>query len=120
MRRARGAELPLTVGPIAGTPGSGGPGRMGMRLALLGMVGLVLLVADPAAAQTASRKFVRGLAGMTTAVLEVPGNMYADTQTRGAAEGLPLGFAKGLGMIVPRTLVGVYEFVSAPFEAPSG
>src|SRR5438309_2108599 len=53
---------------------------------------LLLLVAAPADAQTAGRKFLRGLAGMTTAFLEVPGNMVAETRTRGAAEGIPFGF----------------------------
>jgi putative exosortase-associated protein (TIGR04073 family) len=57
---------------------------------------------------------------MTTCFLEVPGNMVAETDARGAAVGIPLGFAKGLGMIVPRVLVGVYEFVTAPFPAPAG
>ena len=79
---------------------------------------LLLLVAPPADAQTASRKFLRGLAGMTAAFLEVPGNMVAETRKNGAGEGIPLGFAKGLGMIVPRVLVGVWEFLSAPFPAP--
>jgi putative exosortase-associated protein (TIGR04073 family) len=81
---------------------------------------LVLLLASaaPADAQTATRKFLRGLAGMTTAFLEVPGNMVAETEERGAAGGIPLGFAIGCGMIVPRVLVGVYEFVSAPFPFP--
>lgn len=69
---------------------------------------------------TASRKFGRGIAGMTTSFLEVPGNVVAETRHRGAAEGIPLGFAKGLGMIVVRTPVGVYETLSAPFAAPSG
>src|SRR5207244_1998899 len=89
-----------------------------MRRATL-VIGLLLLAA-PADAQTATRKFLRGLAGMTTAFLEVPGNMVAETDARGAGEGIPLGFAKGVGMIVPRVLVGVWEFVSAPFELPSG
>jgi putative exosortase-associated protein (TIGR04073 family) len=57
---------------------------------------------------------------MTTGILEVPGNMVRETRERGAATGLPLGFAKGLGMIIPRTLVGVWEFVSAPFPVPAG
>lgn len=81
---------------------------------------LVTALAGNAEAQTAARKFGRGLAAMTTAFLEVPGNMVEQTRKRGAAEGLPLGFAIGLGMIVPRVLVGVYEFVSAPFPAPPG
>jgi len=74
--------------------------------------------AGDSAAQSAARKAGRGLAGMTTAFLEVPGNMVRESDRRGSAEGLPLGFAMGLGMIVVRTLVGVYEFVSCPFPAP--
>jgi putative exosortase-associated protein (TIGR04073 family) len=81
---------------------------------------LLVVASGPALAQTAPRKVGRGLAGMTTAFLEVPGNMVAETRARGPAEGVPLGFVKGLGMIVVRTLVGVYEFVSAPFPAPAG
>ena len=90
-----------------------------MRVLLVGVL-LVLASSSPARAQTAARKFLRGLAGMTTSVLEVPGNMVRETNERGPAEGLPWGFARGLGMIVPRTLVGVYEFLSAPFPAPAG
>ena len=81
---------------------------------------LLLLVAPPADAQTAGRKFLRGLAGMTTAFLEVRGNMVAETRTRGAGVGIPFGFAKGLGMIIPRVFVGVWDFLSAPFPAPAG
>ena len=81
---------------------------------------VVFTLASAAEAQTAARKFGRGLAGMTTAFLEVPGNMVEQTRKHGPAEGIPLGFAIGLGMIVPRVLVGVYEFVSAPFPAPAG
>jgi putative exosortase-associated protein (TIGR04073 family) len=84
------------------------------------LVVVVLVLSSAAEAQTAGRKFGRGLAGMTTAFLEVPGNMVAQTEKRGAAEGIPLGFAIGLGMIVPRVLVGVYEFITAPFPAPPG
>ena len=80
----------------------------------------LLLGVVPAHAQTAARKVGRGLAAMTTAFLEVPGNMVAETRAHGAGEGIPLGFAKGLGMIVPRVLVGVWEFVSAPFPLPEG
>src|SRR2546428_11575658 len=81
---------------------------------------LMLLLASPAGAQTAPRKVLRGLAGMTTSVLEGPGNFVAESRARGYGEGIPHGFAKGLGMIIPRTLVGVWEFVSAPFPLPAG
>jgi putative exosortase-associated protein (TIGR04073 family) len=78
------------------------------------------LSAWPAGAQTAPRKLGRGLAAMTGGFLELPGNMVAETEARGPAEGIPLGFAKGLGMIVTRELVGVHEFVTAPLPIPAG
>ena len=81
---------------------------------------LLVTLASASNAQSAGRKFGRGLAAMTTAFLEVPGNMVYETDKRGAAVGVPLGFVIGLGMIVPRVLVGVYEFVTAPFPAPAG
>ena len=92
-----------------------------MRLvAVFAFVIAVWLLPSTCLAQTAPRKFLRGLAGMTAGFLELPGNMVAETRTKGPAEGIPLGFAKGLGMIVVRELVGVYEFLSAPFPAPAG
>jgi putative exosortase-associated protein (TIGR04073 family) len=81
---------------------------------------LTCVLSIPAAGQTAPRKFGRGLAAMTTAFLEVPGNMVQESNRRGPAVGIPLGFVIGCGMIVPRVLVGVYEFVTAPFPIPPG
>ncbi len=88
-----------------------------MRRVAIGML-LVLLVAPAAGAQTWERKLARGLAGMALGFLEVPGNMVVETQARGPSVGLPFGFAKGLGMIVVRELVGVYEFLTTPIPAP--
>jgi putative exosortase-associated protein (TIGR04073 family) len=79
-----------------------------------------VLVPGLAGAQSAARKVGRGLAGMTCGFLEVPGNIVEVTRERGAGWGFTLGFVQGLGMIVVRELVGVYEFVSAPIELPSG
>jgi putative exosortase-associated protein (TIGR04073 family) len=73
-----------------------------------------------AAQYNAARKFGRGLAGMTCGFLELPGNVVQTTRKQGFGYGLTIGVAKGLGMIVARELVGVYEFVSAPFPAPPG
>lgn len=70
-------------------------------------------------ADTAAQKFGRGLAGMTCGFLEIPGNIVKETQIQGPI-GFPIGLAKGLGMTVTRELVGVYEFVTAPFPIPAG
>lgn len=91
-----------------------------MRFVVGLAVVLVVVVAARADAQTWERKCVRGLAGMTLGVLEVPGNMVAETNARGPGEGLPLGFAKGLGMLVVRELIGIYEFLTTPLPAPEG
>jgi putative exosortase-associated protein (TIGR04073 family) len=86
---------------------------------VLAATAIVLVALGDASAQTALRKAGRGLAAMTTGFLEVPGNMYRDGQEEGAG-GVALGCAKGLGLLVPRTLVGVYELVTAPIPAPAG
>ena len=67
---------------------------------------------------TAASKMGRGLMEMITGFLEFPGNIYAETRDDGLASGLTIGFAKGIGMIPVRELVGVYEFVTAPIEVP--
>jgi putative exosortase-associated protein (TIGR04073 family) len=91
--------------------------RLAVELVLLGAV---CLTASQAAAYDALDKLGRGFAGMTTSFLEVPGNIVAETRDHGAAQGIPVGFFKGLGMIVVRTPVGVYETLSAPIPAPAG
>ena len=80
----------------------------------------VVAFAGVAGADTAARKAGRGLAAITTAFLEVPGNMVVETRRNGPVYGMTLGFVKGLGGIVVRELVGVYELVTAPIEAPAG
>lgn len=78
-----------------------------------------MLAAGNAQADTAAHKFGRGLAGMTCGFLELPGNIVKETEAKGPV-GIPLGLAVGVGMIVTRELVGVYEFLSAPFPVPAG
>jgi putative exosortase-associated protein (TIGR04073 family) len=88
------------------------------------LVLMILVLASPAPAEgpenSPARKAGRGLAAMTCGFLELPGNIVKETRERNAAWGFTLGFAKGLGGIVVRELVGVYELLSAPFEAPGG
>jgi putative exosortase-associated protein (TIGR04073 family) len=82
------------------------------------MLCLVVLGPAPASADTAAHKFGRGLANMTTGVLALPGTIASETDERGAV-GIPIGLAKGLGNVVARELVGVYEAVSAPLAVPA-
>ncbi|MDT8406124.1 MAG: exosortase system-associated protein, TIGR04073 family [Methylococcales bacterium] len=89
-----------------------------MRLLCLILL-LACLPLNTASADTAARKFGRGLAAMTTGFLEIPGNIVKETERQGAV-GVPIGLVKGVGLLVTRELVGVYEFVSAPFPAPAG
>jgi putative exosortase-associated protein (TIGR04073 family) len=92
------------------------------RAAAVALLALVLALPSAAEAQryTAGRKFGRGLAAMTCGFLELPGSVIRVSRERGPGWGLTLGVAEGVGRIVVRELVGVYEFVSAPFEVPAG
>jgi putative exosortase-associated protein (TIGR04073 family) len=82
---------------------------------------LILSISDVNAAahhnNSASRKMGRGFAAITCGVMEIPGNILRETEMQGVA-GIPLGLALGLGKTVRRELVGVYEFISAPFPYP--
>jgi putative exosortase-associated protein (TIGR04073 family) len=89
-------------------------------LACAALAASLLAVPATAQAQTAARKVGRGLAAMTTGFLEVPGNIVRVSRERGYGWGFTLGFVQGLGMIVVRELVGVYEFVTCPLPVPAG
>jgi len=90
------------------------------RVAGVALAFALLAVPATAGADSAARKVGRGLAAMTCGFLEVPGNIVKMNRERGPGWGFTLGFVQGLGMIVVRELVGVYEFVTAPIEVPSG
>ena len=89
-------------------------------LAVCLVMAILLPGAAMAAQQSAARKVGRGVAAMTCGFLEIPGNIVAETRSRGPAWGFTLGFVTGLGRVVVRELVGVYEFVTAPFPIPAG
>ena len=95
--------------------------RVVRRAACLLALTLVLpVLALPAAAEerTAADKLGRGLAGMTLGVMEIPGNIVQESRENGAVSGWTVGLSVGLGKFVLRTLTGVYDFVTAPFEVP--
>jgi len=57
---------------------------------------------------------------MTLGFLEVPGNVVQESRTNGVFSGITVGLAMGVGKLVARELVGVYELVTAPFPVPAG
>ena len=90
-------------------------------LVFAGMAALIIATsASPAAADSAARKAGRGLAAITCGFLEIPGNIVKTSDEKGYAWGFSLGLAEGLGRTVVRELVGVYELLSSPIEAPAG
>jgi putative exosortase-associated protein (TIGR04073 family) len=75
---------------------------------------------EPVEELSAARKLGRGLMGVLTGVLEVPGNMVQEGRAHGPLYGATVGLLMGSGKLVARELVGVYEVLTAPFEAPPG
>ena len=75
---------------------------------------------DPVEELTAARKLGRGLTGILWGVLEVPGNMVQEGREHGVLYGATVGLFMGAGKLVARELIGVYEVVTAPFQAPPG
>jgi putative exosortase-associated protein (TIGR04073 family) len=93
----------------------------GIRVAaIVSILALLVPVMAQGVEYTAGRKAGRGLAGLTLGVLELPGNIVQESRENGAASGFTLGFAVGLGKIVSRTLVGLFELLTAPFPLPEG
>lgn len=93
-----------------------------VRRAGLSGLGLVLaaalLAAAPAAADSSPRKLGRGLANMTLGVIVVPAKVIETTRAQGPFLGATWGLAKGLGWMVATEAVGVFEFLTCPFETP--
>lgn len=110
---------PLASHASSRRPSSRGRVLRGAAWALVAGLLLAVAVPAPAEARSAARKFGRGLAAMTCGFLEFPGNIYEETRRRGPI-GVPIGMALGAGKIVARELIGVYEFLTAPFPLPAG
>jgi putative exosortase-associated protein (TIGR04073 family) len=100
-------------------PGNFRPSATAVLLAAL-LAAPLLAPSAQAEGQSAARKTLRGLAGVGAGIVEIPGNIYQESREANVGLGLTVGLAKGLGMFVSRELVGVYELLTAPFEAPAG
>lgn len=77
-------------------------------------------MAAPKSRYTPARKVGRGFANTILGFLAIPGQMTVQTRERGPATGLLIGFGMGLGWFVASEVLGVYEILSCPFEAPPG
>jgi putative exosortase-associated protein (TIGR04073 family) len=70
--------------------------------------------AEQSYAATIGEKFGTGAVNVATGVAELPRTMYAMSLKEGVAEGLTLGFFKGIGNMLGRTLMGAVDLVSFP------
>lgn len=77
-------------------------------------------LAAPKSRYTPARKVGRGFANTILGFLAIPGQMTVQTRERGPATGLLIGFGMGLGWFVASEVLGVYEILTCPFEAPPG
>ena len=63
------------------------------------------------------QKLTRGAANALTGWLEVPSQILWTTEVEGSAAGVSVGAARGLGLGIKRTVVGVFE--AATFLLPN-
>jgi len=73
-----------------------------------------------ASAQAEGRmdKLKRGLAGMALGGVEVPATLCEECRHEGWPMGVTVGFFKAVGNFAAREVLGVFEFVTAPFPWP--
>jgi putative exosortase-associated protein (TIGR04073 family) len=74
--------------------------------------------AGSASADSSPRKLGRGLANMTLGVIVVPAKVIETTRAQGPFVGATWGLVKGLGWMVATETIGVFEFLTCPFETP--
>lgn len=109
---------------LARTERPGAPGRAhrgavrAVRLLAVVSVALVLGSAVPALADSSPRKLGRGLANLTTGVIVLPAKVIETTRAHGPFVGATWGLVKGLGWVVATETIGLFEFVTCPFETP--
>lgn len=79
---------------------------------------MFVLTAGEVAADSSPRKLGRGLANTTTGVIVLPAKVIETTRAHGPFVGATWGLVKGLGWVVATETIGVFEFVTCPFELP--
>lgn len=95
-----------------------GRARRGVLALALGL-GLVLAAPSLASARDSSaRKLGRGLSNVGLGVLAIPGQIVKTSRERGPFIGATWGLVKGVGFMAATEVIGVYEVLTCPFEAP--
>jgi putative exosortase-associated protein (TIGR04073 family) len=59
-------------------------------------------------------KLAHGVANTVTGIVEVPKNMYIESNKKGPAYGIPVGLFTGIVQGIGRTLTGVVDLVTFP------
>jgi len=79
---------------------------------------LVLTPSMASARDSAARKFGRGLSNLSLGVLAIPGQIKETSEDKGPFIGATWGLVKGVGFMAATEVVGVFEFLTCPFETP--
>ncbi len=87
---------------------------------LIALAIAVFVPSTASARDSAARKFGRGVSNMTLGVLAIPGQIMDTSKESGPFVGATWGFAKGVGYTVAHEVVGIFEFLTCPFETPPG
>lgn len=97
-------------------------------VSVLAVLSFLSLAAGPALAEDYSghagrgavTKLFRGIVNAATGWIEIPKQVSLEWQDKGPARGVTVGFAKGLGWAVARSVVGAYEIITFPVPVPEG
>ena len=94
--------------------------RLGSAITVLALVFALLGAAEATAEAEGSspRKLGRGLANLTTGVIVLPAKVIETTRAHGPFVGATWGVVKGLGWVVMTETIGLFEFLTCPFETP--
>jgi putative exosortase-associated protein (TIGR04073 family) len=90
-----------------------------MQRLLLACVVCLTALHFTASAQNPGQKLGRGFANVTLGFVEIPATAAETARNEGPAMGATVGFLKGIGYSVVRTLAGAYELVTFPFPVPA-
>ncbi len=97
-----------------------GSWRRGCLTALL--VGLLIALPTASLAEpqySMERKAGRGAAALFLGFLEIPGRITVETRKNGPIRGATVGLVQGVGMLIVRSSVGLFELFTVPAPLPS-